>query len=144
MESPIAELLAYVSPRTSTWAQKSRTLGRFLIFAVSMSLIVGVSWWMFENSLNRFDITVVVANDETVPIRRVEFYFNGRTIAVDNIAPGTTVRRVVTFRGSGSLNYAVKSPPMAYPPGVAASYLDPDCKGYKVGVRLRNGVVENF
>jgi hypothetical protein len=86
----------------------------------------------------------VVENQTPTPIKRVDFYFAKRTFTVDNIAPGASVQREVTLRGTGNLKYSVVPQTGAYPLGVAADYLDSDDRGCRIGLRLRNNTVEKF
>jgi len=130
--------LTYASPGTVAPKPDARR-GCLIAAGVCTAVLLGLGWWAIERA-TRFDISLEVANLSASPIGRMEFYFGGKAIAFDNIAPGTTVRGNVTLRGSGQLTYAfpLKS---EYPPGVAAEYLDEDCIGYKIRLRIEGGTV---
>ena len=137
--------LPYKTPATPSAVPRSslRIVGCGIGLGATL-LVVAVAVWVLDGMLNRFEVTVVVVNQTTAPIRRVQFDLGGRTFTVDNVAPGATARRGVTLRGSGQLAYTLT--PQAGPAsaGIAYSYLDADCKGARIGLRVTPNGVETF
>lgn len=106
--------------------------------------MLGAVYWVFDWEFNRFPVSIVVVNESTSPIRKVEVGLAGKTWSVGEVGASATLRKDFRLRGSGSLYFTVFKQDGSKLSGTAANYLDSDCSGHRIGIRVGDKTAYGF